>query len=68
MRENWYPGIKAFSAHWRQAPMLQQTLETLEREFGDDNDACIDAAKAFVECACRLLIQELDDPLNPISK
>lgn len=68
MSADWYPGIKAFCTHWRQAPMLQQTFETLEREFADDNDACIDAAKGFVECACRLLIQELDDPLNPISK
>jgi hypothetical protein len=48
--------------------MLQQTFATLEREFADENDACIDAAKGFVECACRLLIQELDDPLNPIDK
>lgn len=68
MSADWYPGIKAFCAHWRHAPMLQQTFETLEREFADENDACIDAAKGFVECACRLLIQELDDPLNPIEK
>jgi hypothetical protein len=67
MSADWYPGIKAFCTHWRHAPMLQQTFETLEREFADENDACIDAAKGFVECACRLLIQELDDPLNPIS-
>lgn len=65
MSADWYPGIKAFSAHWRHAPMLQQTLETLEREFADENDACIDAAKGFVECACRLLIEELDDPVSP---
>lgn len=65
MSADWYPGIKAFSAHWRHAPMLQQTFETLEREFADENDACIDAAKGFVECACRLLIEELDDPLSP---
>jgi hypothetical protein len=65
MSADWYPGIKAFSAHWRQAPMLQQTFATLEREFADDNDACIDAAKGFVECACRVLIEELDDPVSP---
>jgi hypothetical protein len=65
MSADWYPGIKAFSMHWRHAPMLQQTFETLEREFTDENDACIDAAKGFVECACRLLIEELDDPLSP---
>ena len=66
MSADWYPGIKAFCTYWRHAPMLQQTFETLEREFADENDACIDAAKGFVECACRLLIQELDDPANPI--
>ncbi len=66
MSADWYPGIRAFCTHWKHAPMLQQTFATLEREFTDENDACIDAAKGFVECACRLLIQELDDPLNPI--
>jgi hypothetical protein len=65
MSTDWYPGIRAFSAHWRHAPMLQQTFETLEKEFASDNDACIDAAKGFVECACRLLIEELDDPVSP---
>ncbi|WP_168879108.1 abortive infection family protein [Rhizobium sp. P28RR-XV] len=65
MSADWYPGIKAFCAHWRHAPMLQQTFETLEREFADENDACIDAAKGFVESACRVLIEELDDPLSP---
>jgi len=62
---DWYPGVRAFCAHWKQAPMLQQTFETLEREFADENDACIDAAKGFVECACRVLIEELDNPLSP---
>lgn len=65
MSADWYPGIKAFSAHWGHAPMLQQTFATLEREFFDENDACIDAAKAFVECACRVLIEELDNPVSP---
>jgi len=46
--------------------MLQQTLETLEREFTDDNDACIDAAKAIVECVCQVIIREVDNPTNPI--
>ena len=46
--------------------MLQQTLDTLEREFADDSDASIDAAKALVKCACRLLVEELDDPAAPL--
>ena len=66
MRADWYPGIQAFCSHWRHAPMLQQTLDTLEREFADDSDASIDAAKALVECACRLLVEELDDPADPL--
>ena len=66
MSADWYPGIRAFCVHWKHAPTLQQTFETLEREFVDENDACIDAAKGFVECACRVLIAELDDPLSPL--
>lgn len=46
--------------------MLRQTLESLELQFDEENDGCIDAAKAIVECACRVLIAELDDPSNPI--
>lgn len=65
MSADWYPGIRAFCTHWKHAPMLQQTFDTLEREFADENDACIDAAKGLVECACRVLIEELDDPLSP---
>jgi hypothetical protein len=66
MSADWYPGIKAFCAHWKHAPMLQHTLETLEREFVEDSDACIDAAKAVVECACRVIIDNLDDPTSPV--
>jgi len=46
--------------------MLQQTLDNLEKTFADGNDACIDAAKGLVECACRVLIEELDDPKSPL--
>jgi hypothetical protein len=66
MSADWYPGIRAFCTHWKHAPMLQQTFATLEREFTDENDACIDAAKGLVECACRVLIEELDDPRAPL--
>ena len=66
MSADWYPGIQTFCSHWRHAPMLQQTLDTLERKFADDSDASIDAAKALVECACRLLVEELDDPAAPL--
>ena len=66
MTEAWYPGIKIFCSHWYHAPMLQQTLGTMEQEFADGKDACIDAAKAIVECCCRILIEELDDPAAPL--
>ena len=66
MTEAWYPGIKAFCSHWHHAPMLQQTLATMEQECADGYDACIDAAKAIVECSCRILIEELDDPSGPL--
>ncbi len=46
--------------------MLQHTFEALEREFNENSDACIDAAKAVVECACRVIIDNLDSPTSPV--
>jgi hypothetical protein len=66
MSADWYPGIRAFCMHWRDAPMLQHTFESLEREFAGDSDACIDAAKALVECACRVIVDNLDSPASPV--
>ncbi len=66
MTADWYPGIRSFCLHWRDAPMLQHTFEALEREFQGDNDASIDAAKSIVECACRIIIENLDDPASPL--
>lgn len=65
MNADWYPGIRAFCQHWSHAQNLQNTLETLEQTFAEEQDACIDAAKAMVECACRVIIETLDDPQNP---
>ena len=64
MTVDWTPGIRAFCAHWFHAPMLQQTFDTLESEFARDSDACIDAAKGLVECACRVLLANLDNPAS----
>jgi hypothetical protein len=61
-----YPNIDAFCRHWSNAAMLQHTYEALEREFKAGNDGCIDAAKSILECACKTLVEELDDPINPI--
>ena len=66
MSLDWCPGIREACAHWRDAPMLQQTFEALERTFEQDNDACIDCAKSIVEVFCRLIVDELDSPTQPI--
>ena len=46
--------------------MLQQTFEALKTSFREGNDACIDACKGLVECACLVIIENLDDPADPI--
>jgi hypothetical protein len=46
--------------------MLQQTFEALEQTLAEDNDASIDCAKAIVEVVCRIVIDELDSPINPV--
>lgn len=46
--------------------MLQETYAVFQREFETSNDACIDAAKGMVECACRVMIESLDDPAAPL--
>lgn len=66
MTMDWCPGIRQACAHWRDAPMLQQTFEALEHSLEEDNDASIDCAKAIVEVICRVIIDELDSPLNPV--
>lgn len=47
--------------------MLQHTFQVLEREFQEDNDACIDAAKSIVECSCRVILANLDNPAKPLT-
>jgi len=66
MTLDWCPGIREACSHWRDAPMLQQTFEALERTLAEDNDACIDCAKAIVEVVCRVVVDELDSSLNPL--
>lgn len=65
MSADWYPGIRAFCQHWSHAQTLQNTFATLEKTFVEEQDACIDAAKAIVECACQIMVANLDDPTNP---
>jgi Abortive infection C-terminus len=66
MSLDWCPGIREACAHWRDAPMLHQTFEELERALAEDNDACIDSAKAIVEVVCQIILQELDSTSNPV--
>ncbi len=66
MSLDWCPGIREACAHWRDAPMLQQTFEALERTLEQNNDACIDCAKAIVEVVCRVVIDELDSPTHSV--
>lgn len=66
MTIEWCPGIREACNHWRDASMLQQTFEELERALAENNDACIDSSKAIVEVVCQIILQELDSPLNPV--
>lgn len=66
MTLDWYPAIRECCTYWKQAAMLQQTFEALEKSFAEDNDACIDCAKSIVEVVCRVIVDELDDPAQPM--
>lgn len=66
MSLDWCPGIREACAHWRDAPMLQQTFEALEQSLAQDNDACIDCAKAVVETVCRVVIESFHTPQAPL--
>lgn len=66
MSLDWCPGIREACLHWRDASMLQQTFEALERTLEQDNDACIDCAKSIVEVFCRIIVDELDSPAQPV--
>ncbi|MEO5333874.1 MAG: abortive infection family protein [Magnetococcus sp. YQC-5] len=61
-----YPGIRDVCAHWSDAPMLQQTFQVLEKSLAEENDACIDCAKAIVETVCQIIIDEFDSPIHSV--
>lgn len=63
---DWCPGIREACSHWRDAPMLQQTLEALEQTLDQDSDACIDCAKTMVEVVCRVIVESFHRPLAPL--
>ena len=66
MTLDWCPGIREACSHWRDAPMLQQNLEALEQAFDQNNDTCIDCAKAIVEVVCRVIIESFHTTLTPL--
>lgn len=66
MTLDWCPGIREACGHWRDAPMLQHTFEALQVNLECESDASIDAAKGLVECVCRVIIDQLDDPASPL--
>jgi hypothetical protein len=63
---DWCLGIREACTHWRDAPMLQQNLEALEQTLDQNNDACIDCAKAIVEVVCRVIIESFHTPSAPL--
>lgn len=69
MSLDWCPGIREACAHWREAPMLIQTFEALERTLDQGNDACIDCAKTVTEVFCRVVVDNFhtaQTPLQPV--
>ncbi|BAN50681.1 abortive infection family protein [Metapseudomonas resinovorans] len=66
MTMDWFPGIREACAYWRDAPMLQHTFEALQTSLQSESDASIDAAKGLVECVCRVVIDQLDNPTSPL--
>lgn len=66
MTPDWCPGIREACAHWRDAPMLHQTFEALERTLEQDNDACIDCAKTMVEVVCRIIVESFHTAQAPL--
>jgi len=66
MTLDWCPGIRAACGHWRDAPMLQQTFEAMERNLEQKNDACIDCAKTVVEVVCRVVVESFHTQQAPL--
>ncbi|MBV2207605.1 MAG: abortive infection family protein [Pseudomonas sp.] len=66
MSLDWCPGIREACVYWHEAEMLQHTFKALEDGLTNRSDATIDACKGLVECVCRVIIDELDDPKAPL--
>lgn len=66
MSLDWCPGIREACVYWREAEMLQHTFSALEASLTNKSDTTIEASKGLVECVCRIIIDELDDPQAPL--
>ncbi len=66
MSMDWCPGIREACLHWRDAPMLQQTFEALERALEQDNDTCIDCSKTIVEVVCQTIVTSFHSARNQV--
>jgi len=66
MSLDWCQGIREACTYWSEAKMFHQTFEALEQSLEQDNDACIDGAKAVVEELCRIIVECFHSAQNPI--
>ena len=60
------PNIVEFHRYWKDAPMVRDLYSALEGTYLQQQDGTVCAAKAMVKCACKTIVQELDDPDNPV--
>lgn len=63
---DWYPAMREVCGYWRNTPMLLQTFEAVEQSLEQDNDTCIDCAKAMVESVCQLIISSFHSEESPL--
>jgi len=66
MTSDWSPGIREACGYWRNAPMLQHTIEAMEHNLEQNKDACIDCSKTVVEVVCRLVLESFHNQQSPL--
>ncbi len=63
---DWCPAMREVCGYWRNTPMLLQTFEAVEQSLEQDNDTCIDCAKAMVESVCQIIISSFHSEESPL--
>ncbi len=61
MTLDWCPGIREACGHWRDAPMLQQTLEAMELNLEQSNDAHIGLVVNTARGALALVVEQREE-------